>query len=280
MTRKYLEVAIAYDFDGTLAPGNMQEYDFIPKLGMKPKQFWSKAMLLAEKCDGDVILAYLNLMLSEARAKEVPIRRDDFVKYGRHVELFPGAIEWFDRINTYGKRHQLSVKHYIVSSGLREMVQGSSIAKKFERIFASAFAYDVHGVAYAPALALNYTTKTQYLFRINKGTLDVWDNRVINAYVPHAKRPVPFERMIYLGDGETDVPCMRLVKDQGGHSLAVYKKGKHGEKSVADRLLKEGRVNFIAVADYTDGSEIDQQVKAVIERISADTRLDQLGRHG
>jgi len=180
--------------------------------------------------------------------------------------------------NAYGKRQGLAVKHYIVSSGLREMVQGSPISKKFERVFASAFAYDVHGVAYAPALALNYTTKTQYLFRINKGTLDVWDNRVINAYVPQAKRPVPFERMIYLGDGETDVPCMRLVKDQGGHSLAVYRKGKHGAKSVAEKLIEEGRVNFTAVADYAEGSDIDQQVKAVLDRISADVRLDQLGR--
>jgi len=133
-------------------------------------------------------------------------------------------------------------------------------------------------VAYAPALSLNYTTKTQYLFRINKGTLDVWDNRVINAYVLHADRPVPFERMIYLGDGETDVPCIRLVKDQGGHSLAVYRKGKHGAKSVAEKLLQEGRVNFTAVADYTKDSEIDRRVKAVIDRISVDARLNQLGR--
>jgi len=145
MSRRHLEVAIAYDFDGALAPGNMQEYDFIPKLGMKPRDFWSKAISLAKECDGDVILAYLNLMLLEARAKQVPIRRDDFVEYGRSVELFPGVEGWFDRINAYGKQRHLAVKHYIVSSGLREMVQGSSIAKKFERVFASAFAYDVHG---------------------------------------------------------------------------------------------------------------------------------------
>ena len=216
MTRKLPEVAIAYDFDGTLSPGNMQEYDFIPKLGMTPARFWSKANELARQCDGDLILAYLNLMLNEARARGVPIRRDDFVAYGRKVTLFPGVQTWFDRINAYGRQQGLAVRHYIVSSGLREMVQGSPIASQFARVFASAFAYDVHGVAYAPALALNYTTKTQYLFRINKGTLDVWDNRVINAYQPQAQRPVPFSRMIFLGDGETDVPCMRLVKDQGG----------------------------------------------------------------
>jgi hypothetical protein len=264
MSRKHPEVAIAYDFDGTLAPGNMQENHFIPRIGMTPKDFWSKANALAKDCDGDVILAYLNLMLKEANAKQVRICRDGFVNYGRNGELFPGVVEWFDRINSYGKERGLAVKHYIVSFGLREMVQGSEIAKKCERVFASAFAYDVNGVAYAPALALNYTTKTQYLFRIDKGTLDVWDNRVINTYVPQAERPVPFERMIYLGDGETDVPCMRLVKDQGGHSLAVYRKGERGAKAVAEKLIQEGRVNFIAVADYTAESEIDQRVKAVL----------------
>lgn len=278
MSRKHLEVAIAYDFDGTLAPGNMQEFDFIPKLGMKKGDFWSKATQLAKDCDGDPILAYLNLMLRQAHAQQLPIRRQDFVDYGRGVQLFPGVAEWFDRIDAYGKQLDLSVKHYIVSSGIREMVEGSPIAKKFERIFASAFAYDQHDVAYAPALALNYTTKTQYLFRINKGTLDVWDNSVINAYVPQEERRVPFERMIYLGDGETDVPCMRLVKDQGGHSIAVYKARKKGGKEVAERLLQEGRVNFVAPADYGPDKDIDQQVKAVLHRIAADIRLDQLGR--
>lgn len=278
MSRKHLEVAIAYDFDGTLAPGNMQEYDFIPKLGMKKGEFWSKATQLAKDCNGDPILAYLNLMLREAQAHRLPIRRQDFVDYGRGVQLFPGVTDWFDRIDAYGKSLGLTVKHYIVSSGIREMVEGSPIANKFEDIFASAFAYDQHDVAYAPALAINYTTKTQFLFRINKGTRDVWDNSVINTYVAKEQRPVPFERMIYLGDGETDVPCMRLVKVQGGHSIAVYKGRKRGGKEVAERLLTEGRVNFIAPADYSAEKDIDNQVKAVLDRIAADIRLDQLGR--
>lgn len=278
MSRKHLEVAIAYDFDGTLAPGNMQEYDFIPKLGVKKGEFWRDALQLAKDCDGDPILAYLNLMLRQAQAKGVPIQRKDFVDYGRGVDLFPGVMDWFDRIDAYGKKLGLAVKHYIVSSGIREMVEGSPIAKKFERVFASAFAYDQHDVAYAPALAINYTTKTQFLFRINKGTLDVWDNSLINAYVPQESRPVPFERMIYLGDGETDVPCMRLVKDQGGHSIAVYKPRKKGAKGLAQQLIEEGRVNFTAPADYSDGKDIDSQVKAVLDSIAADIHLDQLGR--
>ncbi|MET0106066.1 MAG: HAD family hydrolase [Sedimenticola sp.] len=277
MSRKYPEVAIAYDFDGTLSPGNMQEYDFIPKLGMKKGDFWRDALQLAKDCDGDPILAYLNLMLDRANVNKVPIRRQDFVDYGKGVALFPGVDDWFDRIDAYGKQLGLSVKHYIVSSGIREMVEGSSVAKKFERIFASAFAYDQHDVAYAPALAINYTTKTQYLFRINKGSLDTWDNSVINTYVQQEDRPVPFERMIYLGDGETDVPCMRLVKDQGGHSMAVYKPRKKGAKDLACRLMDEGRVNLVAQADYREGKTIDKLVKAVLDRIAAEVQLDKLG---
>ncbi|MET0121567.1 MAG: HAD family hydrolase [Candidatus Thiodiazotropha sp. 6PLUC9] len=278
MSRKHPEVAIAYDFDGTLSPGNLQEYDFIPKLGMKKGDFWRDAMQLAKDCDGDPILAYLNLMLRKANANEVPIRRQDFVDYGKGVELFPGVEEWFDRIDAYGKQLGLSVKHYIISSGIREMVEGSPVAKKFERVFASAYAYDQNGVAYAPALAINYTTKTQYLFRINKGTLDAWDNSRINAYVRQEERPVPFERMLYLGDGETDVPCMRTVKDLGGHSMAVYKPKRNGAKALAGQLMEEGRVNFVAPADYRDGKTIDNQVKAVLERIAAEVQLDKLGR--
>jgi hypothetical protein len=278
MSRKHLEVAIAYDFDGTLAPGNMQEYDFIPRLHMKPKDFWAEANQLAKDCDGDPILAYLNLMLRKAQSADVPIRKEDFVNYGRSVTLFDGVEDWFERINVYGRERGITVKHYIVSSGIREMIEGSPIAKRFERVFASAFAYNASGVAYAPALAINYTTKTQFLFRINKGTLAAWDNTVINAYVDKEKRPVPFERMIYLGDGETDVPCMRLVKDQGGHAIAVYKGHKRGGKNIAQRLLDEGRVNFIASADYSADKDIDSQVKAVLDRIAADIRLDQLGR--
>ncbi len=151
------------------------------------------------------------------------------------------------------------------------MIAGTPISKHFTRIFASSFIYDHHGVASWPAMALNYTTKTQFIFRINKGSLDVYDHSVINDYVPPEERPIPFKHMVFIGDGETDVPCFRLVKDQGGHSIAVYKP--NSQKTKTEKLLKDGRVNFIAPADYNEGKQIDQVVKAIIDKVAVDRHL-------
>ena len=183
---------------------------------------------------------------------------------------------WFDQINSYGKGIGLNVKHYINSSGLKEMIEGTPIAKKFESIYACSFLYDVDGVAYWPAVAVDYTTKTQFLFKINKGIREISDNRRINEYVPREERPMPFERMIYFGDGETDVPCMSVVKDQGGHSIAVY--GQPRKKATALRLIKENRVNFACKADYSEEGEIYATVCRILDKIRADYDFEQLLR--
>ena len=180
--------AIAYDFDGTLAPGNMQEYDFIPSLGIDVKAFWQKAGELAIEQDADQILTYMHLMVHEAQYKRVHIRKQDFANFGAKIRLFPGVEDWFERINAYGQTQGVQIEHYIVSSGLREMIAGTNIARYFKKIYASDFMYDHHDVAIWPALAVNYTTKTQFLFRINKGSLDVYDNSQINKFVPHVLR--------------------------------------------------------------------------------------------
>lgn len=278
MANKLIPMAIAYDFDGTLAPGNMQEYNFIPALGVKPKIFWKEALRKAKEQEADQILSYMVLMLEKARNANVPIRRQDIINFGEGIKLFAGVDDWFDRITHYAKEHGIRLEHYVISSGIREMVKGSKIGNKFKAIFASAFMYDVNGVANWPALAINYTTKTQYLFRINKGNLTVSDNSKINDYIPKEKRPVPFKNMIFIGDGDTDVPCMRLVKDQGGHSIAVYKPNTSGAKNLAKRLIDQGRVNFIAPADYRANKEISEQVQGVINKVAADTQLKQLGK--
>lgn len=269
MARKHIPFVIAYDFDGTLASGNMQEYDFIPTLKMDIKAFWEEVGEFAKQQEADAILAYMQLMLHKAAYKNVPIRKQDFRDFGSNIELFPGVDTWFKRINQYGRQHDIKVQHFIVSSGLREMVAGTKIAKEFSKIFASGFMYDQHNVAFWPALAVNYTTKTQYLFRINKGCLDVHDNSQINKFVPHRERPVPFSNIVFVGDGETDIPCMRLVKEQGGHSIAVYETGKRGRKNSAKRLVKEGRVTLATPANYTEGSAIDKAVKAMIDTVVA-----------
>lgn len=273
MPKKLIPMAIAYDFDGTLAPGNMQEYDFIPALKLPSQHFWDKVNELAKKHEADPILAYMYAMLEEARTAGLPVRKADFKNYGVNIELFPGVKEWFKRINDHAKTKGIRLEHFIISSGIREMVEGTPIHKAFKKIYASSFVFDANGVACWPALAINYTTKTQYLFRINKGSLDVHDNSVINTFVPKEQRPVPFEHMIFIGDGETDIPCMRLVKDQGGHSIAVYNPARRGHKKHAVQLIKDGRATVAATADYQEGSQIDQAVKAIIDKVEASARI-------
>ncbi len=223
MPGRLVRMAIAYDFDGTLAPGNMQEYEFVPNIGMKSKAFWTEVTALTKAQEADGVLSYMQLMLEKAANKKIQVRKENFVKYGESVKLFDGVLDWFDQINEYGKKKKINIEHYIISSGIREMIAGTPIATKFKRIFASSFMYDHHGIAHWPALAVNYTTKTQYLFRINKGALNVYDDSKINAYILEKERPVPFRNMVFIGDGSTDIPCFRLVKGQGGHSIAVYK---------------------------------------------------------
>jgi phosphoserine phosphatase len=278
MSRKTIPFAIAYDFDGTLAPGNMQEYDFVPTIGMTKKEFWKDVEELAKKHNADNILMYMMQMLDKARALHVSVHKEDFVKFGRSVKLFEGVEDWFDRINEYGKSQKVNVKHYIISSGNREMIEGTPIAKKFDAIYASSFIYDHNGVATWPALAVNYTTKTQFLFRINKGVLNVYDNSKINEFVPKEDRIVPFSNMVFVGDGATDIPCFKMVKSQHGHSIAVYKPSTHGAKGKAEKIMKDERVNFIAPANYSENSEMDTIVKRIIDKVATDGALKQLGK--
>ena len=278
MTRKLIPVAIVYDFDGTLSPGNIQEYEFVPAIKMTSRKFWDEVDKSSKDHGADPILAYMYLMLKKAQAANVKVQKEDFGKYGKSVALFDGVDDWFDRINIYAKSKGIRAEHFIISSGIREMIAGATIAKNFTAIFASSFMYDQHNVAVWPAIAINYTTKTQYLFRINKDALDVHDNKKINEFLPMEERPIPFKRMIFVGDGETDIPCFSLVKSQGGHSIAVYKPKTKGAKGKADKLVKDGRVNFVVPADYSDDSIIDTTVKAIIDKIASDCELDFLGK--
>ncbi len=269
-------VALIYDFDGTLAPGNMQEYDFIPAVGKSNKEFWHDANVLAETQDADPVLAYMARMIQEAQSKGLSLRRDAFRESGRHVKYYNGVEEWFSRMNKYAAELGLNLEHYINSSGLQEIIEGTSIAKEFKRIYACSFLYNVDGIAYWPAVAVNYTNKTQFIFKINKGVESVYDTRQVNQYMEENSRPVPFKRMIYVGDGTTDIPCMRLVKNYGGHSIAVYNPEDKGKRKEMNALIRDNRVNFVCSADYSEGSEIDVVVKSVMDKIAADLHLEQL----
>jgi 2-hydroxy-3-keto-5-methylthiopentenyl-1-phosphate phosphatase len=279
MAKKLIKIAIAYDFDGTLAPGNMQEHSFLPSLGIRAGAFWSKVKKIAKENDMDEILAYMQLTIEEARRKELPIRKSDFKEYGKKIDFFDGVDSYFERINKYAKVKGIRLEHYIISSGLREFIGGTKIAKYFKNIYASGFEYDVNGVAVWPALAINYTNKTQYLFRINKGINNSYDNLEINKFMPEKDRYIPFEQIVYIGDGETDVPAMKMIKYQGGKAVAVYnpkiraRKNKKSPKQICEDLISQNRANYIAPANYSEGSELDQIIKLIIDKIYSEVQL-------
>ena len=269
-------IALIYDFDGTLAAGNMQEYDFIPAVGKSNFEFWDASNRLAKEQDADQVLTYMALMIHEAHAKGLSLRREAFKESGKRVELFPGVMEWFDRINAYGEERGVRVVHYINSSGLKEIIEGTPIADKFRKIYACSFLYNVDGIAYWPGVAVNYTNKTQFIFKINKGVESVYDTKQVNKFMEEKQRPVPISRMIYVGDGTTDIPCMRLVKNFGGHSIAVYNPKDEAKRGDMNTLIRDNRVNHVCPADYSEGTEIDTVVKAIIDKCVADHKLSLL----
>ena len=269
-------IALIYDFDGTLAAGNMQEYDFIPAIGKSNIEFWNEANHLAEEQDADQILTYMAVMIREAHAKGLSLRREAFQESGKKVTLYPGVEEWFDRINAYAESCGVQVLHYINSSGLKEIIEGTSIADKFRKIYACSFLYNVDGIAYWPGVAVNYTNKTQFIFKINKGVESVYDTKQVNKFMEEKQRPVPFSRMIYVGDGTTDIPCMKLVKNFGGHSIAVYNPKDKAKRREMNTLIRDNRVNHVCPADYSEGKEIDTVVKAIIDKCVADYKLSLL----
>lgn len=268
--------ALIYDFDGTLAPGNMQEYDFIPAIGKSNKEFWHDSNELARLQDADMTLTYMARMIQEARSTGLSLKREAFQESGRRITLYDGVKEWFGRINAYAAERGVRMLHYINSSGIKEIIEGTCIAHEFRNIYACSFLYDVDGIAYWPAVAVNYTNKTQFIFKINKGVESVFDATLVNRYIEENKRPVPFKRMIYVGDGTTDIPCMRLVKNFGGHSIAVYNPGQKGAQKELASLIRDNRVNHVCAADYTEGSYMDTVVKTIIDKIAVDYRLEQM----
>lgn len=269
-------VALIYDFDGTLSPGNMQEYEFIPTVGKSNAEFWDDSRQLAMSQDADPILTYMAKMIHEARSKGLSLRREAFQDSGKNIELYRGVREWFGRINAYGAAKGIRILHYINSSGIKEIIEGTPIASEFRKIYACSFLYDVDGIAYWPAVAVNYTNKTQFIFKINKGVESVFDSKLVNRYIPENERPVPFKHMIYVGDGTTDIPCMRLVKNSGGHSIAVYNPDRKGASKEMASLIHDNRVSHVCPADYTEGSEMDILVKTIIDKIDLDDRLEKL----
>ena len=269
-------LALMYDFDHTLSPRDMLEYAFIPELNMESDDFWALCRSAGNRYRMDPILAYMYVMLQEAKKRGMTLTRDTFTQQGAHVELFDGLDTWFQRVNDYGASLGFKVEHYVLSSGQKEIIESTPIANQFKMIYAAEFVYDDHtGEPVWPAMAVNYTNKTQFIYRINKGVLDVTDNERVNEHTPHDMRRVPFTNMIYIGDGSTDVPCMKLVGSRGGHAIAVYQGRRNA--TVNDMLI-HGRVHFVAPTDYTQGSEMENIIFGIFDSVAAESRNIALNR--
>lgn len=263
-------IAIMYDFDKTLCTRDMQEYTFLPNLGIKPNDFWNEANKLRENNKMDQVLSYMYLMFRKMVDNNRSLKRDYLNQMGENIELFPGVVDWFQRIDEYGKSLGFEIEHYIISSGLKEIIEGSEIGNNFKCIFASEFFYNEDGNAMWPKLAVNYTNKTQFLMRINKGILDISDDNKLNDKMLENERRISTSNMIYLGDGLTDVPCMKLTKENGGVSIAVYTDKNY---KTARKLLNDGRINYMVPADYREDTEIDKIIKKTIKAMVINTEL-------
>ncbi len=264
-------VAIMYDFDKTLCTKDMQDYNFIPSLSMTSADFWAAANGFGREEHMDSILAYMYVMIQKSKEKNIILNRETLVKNGKDIELYKGVSDWFDRVNQYGALIGVSVEHYVISSGLKEIIEGSSISDKFKEIFACEFYYDESGQAVWPKTAVNYTNKTQFVYRINKGVLDVANDVDLNRSMPDDSKRVPFSNMIYIGDGLSDVPCMKMMKAYGGQAIAVYT---DANKEKVEQLLLEDRVDYIFPADYSKDSRLDKTMKNILKKIAVANDLN------
>ena len=265
-----ITIGILYDFDKTLCTTDMQEYSFIKNLGMTPGEFWGEAAKITEKHEVEKILSYMLVMIRKCKEKGIPLTEEYLKSCGANVELYKGVTTWFDRINAFGEEMGVKIEHYIISSGTYEIIQGTPIAKYFKRIYACRYMFDENGEALWPALAINYTLKTQYIYRISKGILDVTDDYNLNRIQDESLRRIAYQNMIYIGDGMTDIPCMKMVKDRGGKSIALYASGK---SAAVKPLVDDERINYVCVADYSAGSTLERIVKLMIENMAIIERL-------
>ncbi|MDD5808055.1 MAG: HAD family hydrolase [Oscillospiraceae bacterium] len=275
-------IAFLYDFDKTLCTTDMQDYAFIPSLGYTPGEFWGIANSFGRKNRMDGLLAYMYTMIDECRKKNIRLDREYLVSCGRSIELFPGVKDWFARINAFGAQQGVQVEHYVLSSGLKEIIEGSGISHEFKEIYACEFLYNEDGLAYWPKLDVNFTNKTQFVYRINKGVLDIANDKDLNASMPDDSKRIPFTNMIYVGDGLSDVPCMKMMRAYGGQAVAVYQ---DGNRPGVEDLLAKGRVDFIFPADYSEGTMLDTTMKNIIRKMAitdllAEENQEQLRRLG
>ena len=263
-------IAFLYDFDKTLCTTDMEDYAFIPSLGYTPAEFWGRANAFGWENRMDGLLAYMYTMIQECAAQNIKLDRAFLNHCGESIQLFPGVREWFARINAFGESLGVQVEHYVISSGLREIIEGSGIAQEFREIYACEFYYNENGDACWPKLDVNFTNTTLFVYRINKGIMDVSRYKELNDSMPDDSKRVPFTNMIYMGDGLSDVPCMKMMRAYGGQAIAVYQAS---NRQGVEKLLADGRVDFIFPADYREGMELDRTVRDILRKMTITDRL-------
>lgn len=273
MAKKNTKIALIYDFDKTLSSADMQDFSLIPAFGVKPEKFWRIANNWSKEQEADQITGSMYYIMKTAQEKNIPLTREFLKTCGENIEYYQGVENWFERINEYGKELNLNIEHFLISSGYEEILAGSKIRKHFTDMFACSYAFNDEGLPVWPARVINYSIKVQFLTKINKGLRKI-DDIAVNEFMPIEKRPIPFDRMIYFGDGMTDIPSMKLIKERGGNAIAVYAPGKSKEKHKAIKLLKDDRVNFALKADYRENREIDKVVKTILDKIAKERDLE------
>lgn len=267
------KMAIVYDFDKTLSTDDMQAFGFIQSLGLEVDEFWDMCAEFGEKYQADNILTCMYMMVKKSKENGINLTKEYLNSLGKNVEFFKGLDKWFDRINKFGAKNGIEVEHYVVSSGLKEIIEGTKIAKYFKEIYACYFIYE-NNLPVWPALSLNYTNKTQFLYRINKGIYGVRDT-LVNEEMAHKDRPIPFKNIVYIGDSMTDIPSMRLITKHGGTAIGLYQPNTKNEQYLRE-LLRHERIDFVAEADYREDKECDTIIKQLIEKISHEYTLEQI----
>jgi len=258
------KIALCYDFDGTLCSGYMQDQKLLHDCKIEPKNFWIKVANYAKENHCDPTLAYLMLLEQQMRSAGLKVNAETFKKYGKELKLFKGVNDWFSRIKQFGKFHSIEIQHFIISSGLADVIKGCTFIKDINLVYASSYIYE-NGKGVWPKLSVNYSNKVQFLYRINKGTFDVFDQVGVNAKKDaNDSVNIPFENFIFFGDGETDVPCFSVNQKNSGKNICIYEKGNEKSFDVGKKLYSEGRVHYLLDGDYSENSEIDKLIKQFI----------------
>jgi phosphoserine phosphatase len=263
-------IAMVYDFDGTLCPQPMQDYTVLPGIGMTAEAFWDEVAEQTMASGEERMLVYMRLLLEQAQQAGVDIRLSEFARLASRIRYYPGVTSWFAQMNRYVREQghgRIKLRHYIISAGLQEILEGTRIRQHFTAIYASRYHYDANGLATFPAMVITDTTKTQYLFRINKGREDLRES--INEHMAEELRPVPFENIIYIGDAMTDIPSMAVTRKNGGHTIAVHDEQRRGSLQTCKTLLKDGRVDFTAPADYRQRGPLARRVRLLLDSVIA-----------